>query len=260
MRILVTNDDGIRAPGIRVLTDVAKHFGEVKVVAPDRERSACGHAMTMRDPIRFSRFEWDGCEAYEVSGVPTDCVNVGLEFGFPDGCDFVLSGINNGPNLGFDVTYSGTVAAAMEGAINGIPSIGFSMASLVSEAPIHYETARFWLEENLERLLSAPQKPLTFLNVNIPNVADPIELRGIRVAPMGQRVYVNRLERRDDPWGHPYYWQGGVAVLAGDQPGTDVQAIRERFVSLTPVSLDWTDREHADRLNEWLVGEAKSSK
>lgn len=254
MRILVSNDDGIRAPGIRVLTDVAKRFGEVKVVAPDRERSACGHSMTMRDPIRFDEFEWDGCEAFEVSGVPTDCVNVGLEIGFPEGCDFVLSGINSGPNLGFDVTYSGTVAAAMEGAINGVPSIAFSMAPLVTNAPVHYETARIWLEENLEKLLALPTKPLTFLNVNIPNVADPIELRGIKFVPMGQRVYVNRLEYREDPWGRPYYWQGGVAVLGGDQPHTDVQAVRDGFVSVTAVSLDWTDRTHLENLERSLRG------
>jgi len=252
MRILVTNDDGIRAPGIRVLTDVAKRFGEVKVVAPDRERSACGHAMTMRDPVRFDAFEWDGCEAFEVSGVPTDCVNVGMEFGFPDGCDLVLSGINNGPNLGFDVTYSGTVAAAMEGTINGVRSLAFSMAPLVTNAPVHYATAQAWLEENLEKLLSLPSKPLTFLNVNIPNVADPIELRGARVASMGQRVYVNRLEYREDPWGRPYYWQGGVTVLSGEQLGTDVQAVRDGFVSVTPVSLNWTDEPFMAELERAL--------
>lgn len=250
MRILVTNDDGIRAPGIRVLTDVAKQFGEVKVVAPDRERSACGHAMTMRDPVRFASFEWDGCEAYEVSGVPTDCVNVGMEFGFPDGCDLVLSGINNGPNLGFDVTYSGTVAAAMEAAINGVPSIALSMGAFVSNAPIHYDTAQAWLEENLGKLLAVPAKPLTFLNVNIPNVSDLIEIRGMRVVPMGQRVYINRLEYREDPWGRPYYWQGGVTVMTSDQPGTDVQAVSEGFVSVTPVSLDWTDYAHIDALQK----------
>src|SRR5262249_24997966 len=110
MRILVTNDDGIRAPGIRVLTDVAKLFGEVIVVAPDRERSACAHAMTMREPLRVNAFEWDGCEAYEVNGVPTDCVSVGIDIAYKGECDLILSGVNNGANLGFDVSYSGTAA------------------------------------------------------------------------------------------------------------------------------------------------------
>ncbi len=247
MRILITNDDGIRAPGLVALANVAKQFGEVKIVAPDRERSACGHAMTMRDPLRVSEFKWDGIEAYEVNGVPVDCVNVGLTVAWPDGCDLVLSGINNGPNLGFDITYSGTVAGAMEGTINGIRSIAMSMALFVSGAPIHYETGEKWLAENFEMLVSAPCKPLCFLNVNVPSI-EFVELRGHRVTQMGQRVYQDRVEMRQDPWGRPYYWQGGVVVMDRDQPGTDVQAVTEGFVSITPVSLDWTDRELMDKL------------
>lgn len=252
MRILVTNDDGIRAPGIRALTDVAKKFGTVKVVAPDRERSACGHAMTMREPLRMSAFQWDGCEAFEVNGVPTDCVNVGLALGWPDGCDLILSGINNGPNLGFDVTYSGTVAAAMEGTINGVFSISVSMAQFVSDSPIHYETAATWLEDNLMRLVEAPRRELTFLNVNIPNVNDPIELRGTRLTRMGRRVYQERIEMRQDPWGRPYYWQGGAVILRGEHPGTDVKEAGDGFVSVTPVTLDWTDHEHFASLSQSL--------
>jgi 5'-nucleotidase len=239
MRILITNDDGIRAPGLEALVRVARKFGEVKVVAPDRERSACGHAMTMRDPLRVNSFAWEGIEALEVNGVPVDCVNVGLTVAWPDGCDLVLSGINNGPNLGFDITYSGTAAGAMEGTINGIRSIATSMALFVSGAPIHYETGVMWLEQNWEMLVTAPMEDLTFLNVNIPSIAYP-EIRGHRVTRMGQRVYEDRVEVRQDPWGRPYYWQGGVVVMQTDQPGTDVQAVSEGFVSITPVSLDWT--------------------
>jgi len=224
MRILITNDDGIRAPGLSALVDVAKQFGEVKVVAPDRERSACGHSMTMREPLRVSKVAWDGIEAYDVNG-----------------CDLVLSGINNGPNLGFDITYSGTVAGAMEGSINGIRSIGLSMALFVSGAPIHYETGALWLRENWDMLVSSPSKPLSFLNVNIPSI-EFVEVRGHRITQMGQRVYQDRVEVRQDPWGRPYYWQGGVVVMESNQPGTDVQAVSEGFVSITPVSLDWTDR------------------
>lgn len=243
MRILITNDDGIRAPGLVALADVAREFGEVKIVAPDRERSACGHSMTMREPLRVKPVAWDGIEAYEVNGVPVDCVNVGLTLGWPDGCDLVLSGFNNGPNLGFDVTYSGTVAGAMEGTINGIRSIALSMAIFVDGAPIHYETGSRWLRENWGLLVDAPLKPLTFLNVNVPSI-DYVEVRGYRFAKMGQRVYEDRVERRDDPWGRPYYWQGGVVVMDRDQPGTDVKAVSDGFVSITPVSLDWTDYEY----------------
>lgn len=252
MRILVTNDDGIRAKGIRVLTDVAKQFGEVKVVAPDRERSACAHAMTMREPLRVTEFEWDGCDAYEVNGVPTDCVNLGLAVGWPDGCDLVLSGINNGPNLGFDVTYSGTAAGAMEGTINGIFSIAVSVASFVTGAPLHYETAGAWLAENLQALIEAPRRERVFLNVNVPNVHDVAELRGHRVAAMGKRVYQERMELRQDPWGRDYWWQGGATVMTSGQPGTDVQAVADGFVSITPITVDWTDHEHLAALQTSL--------
>ena len=245
MRILITNDDGIRAPGLIPLVEVAKRFGEVVIVAPDRERSACSHAMTMRDPLRANEFEWDGCRALEVNGFPADCVNVALTLLYPDGCDLLLSGINNGPNLGFDVTYSGTAAGAMEGVINGIKSIAISMANFVTGAPLHYETGAEWLSERLSTLLELTWGPLTFLNINVPAV-DTAELRGERVTPMGRRVYKDRVELRTDPWGRPYYWQGGVAIINGDQPGTDVDAVSQRFVSITPITLDWTS--HAEIL------------
>lgn len=249
MRILITNDDGIRAPGLRALVEAAREYGTVKIVAPDRERSACGHAMTMRDPLRATAFEWEGHEAFEVNGVPTDCVNLGLALGWPDGCDLVLSGINNGPNLGFDVTYSGTVAASIEATINGIFSVSASMATFVSGAPLHYQTGCNWLKENLGALIAAPRRPLTFLNVNVPNVHDAAELRGTRVAPMGQRVYQERVELRSDPWGRPYYWQGGAVIMSGEQPGTDVQAVSDGFVAVTPITVDWTDHAHLEALS-----------
>jgi 5'-nucleotidase len=249
MRIMITNDDGISAPGIRHLAEVAREFGEVKVVAPDRERSACAHSMTMQEPLRVKAVEFEGLEAFHVTGVPVDCVNVGLTLAWPDGCDLVLSGFNHGPNLGFDVTYSGTVAGAMEGTINGIRSISLSMALFVTGAPLHFETGKRWLREHWSLLVESPQAPLTFLNVNIPAI-DAEELRGHRVVGMGQRVYQDRVEYREDPWGRPYYWQGGVVVMKPDQPDTDVQAVSEGFVSITPVTLDWTNRAHAETLED----------
>lgn len=251
MRILITNDDGIFAPGLRALVDVAAQFGEVKVVAPDRERSACSHAMTLHDPLRAKTVDYGGIAALQVNGVPVDCINIGLAELWPDGCDLVLSGFNNGPNLGFDVTYSGTVAGAMEGCINGIHSIALSMAIFVSGAPAHYDTGAKWLAENFEKLVGLPTKPLTFLNVNVPAIAFE-EVRGVRFAGMGQRVYEDRVERRDDPWGRPYYWQGGVVVMDTSVEGTDVKAVSEGFVAITPISLDWTDHTHmADVDSAW---------
>lgn len=267
MRILITNDDGIRAAGLAALALVASRLGQVKVVAPDRERSACGHAMTLRDPLRVKRVPWPSVrvsdaewaprglavddqaeiEAYEVNGLPVDCVNIGREVAWPEGIDLVLSGVNHGPNLGFDVTYSGTVGGAMEGAVNGIPSIAVSMALFVEEAPLHLATATRWLAENLEMLIGLPVKPLTFLNVNIPAI-DFVELRGHRFVGMGKRVYEDRVEMREDPWGRQYYWQGGVVVMNTGETETDANAVSEGFVSITPVSLDWTDRGHLEEL------------
>lgn len=247
MRILITNDDGIRADGLRALVEVARQFGTVKVVAPDRERSACGHAMTLHDPLRARPVDFLDVEALEVNGVPVDCVNVGLTVLYPDGCDLILSGFNNGPNLGFDVTYSGTVAGAMEGCINGIRSVALSLATFVSGAPFHYETGAQWLRENWELVATAPIPELTFLNINIPAIA-AIELRGTKVAGMGKRVYEDRVELRHDPWNRPYYWQGGVVVMDRNQPGTDVQAVVEGFVSVTPITLDWTNHACVDDL------------
>jgi 5'-nucleotidase len=240
MRILITNDDGIQAPGLRSLVEAVRGFGEVKIVAPDRERSACAHAMTLRDPLRVVEVPWDGLEAYEVNGLPVDCVNVGLSVAYPDGCDLVLSGLNNGPNLGFDVTYSGTVAGAMEGCINGIFSVAFSMAIFVSGAPFHYETGEAWIRENLEMIAGLPHLPGVFYNVNIPAIAWP-EVNGHKFVTMGQRVYEDRVVRREDPWGRPYYWQGGSVVLNEHLPGTDVEATKEGFVAITPLRINWTD-------------------
>lgn len=253
MRILITNDDGIFAPGIVALSRAAQAYGEVKLVAPDRERSACGHAMTMREPLRVQRQDIEGIEGYMVNGLPVDCVNVGLAVAWPDGCDLVLSGINNGPNLGFDVTYSGTVAGAMEGCINGIFSISVSMARFVAEAPLHFETAVAWLTDNLAMILEAPRKPRVFLNLNIPAVAIE-EIQGHKITKMGGRVYEDRVERREDPWGRPYYWQGGIIVKRGVESDTDVEAASQGFVSINPISLDWTDHAFADTLRGTLGG------
>ena len=249
MRILITNDDGVRSPGLAALARVAQEHGEVKIFAPDHERSACGHSMTMRDPLRVAETNCCGIPAFEVTGVPVDCINVGLTLGWPDGCDLILSGINNGPNLGFDITYSGTVAGAMEAAVNNIPGVAISMATFVTGAPYHFETGERWLRENWDLIVSAPQKPLTFLNINVP-ATDYTELRGHRVCAMGKRVYHDRVEFREDPWGRPYYWQGGVVVMTDPPEGTDVRAVRDGFVSITPVTLDWTNHDHMETLTK----------
>lgn len=253
MQILITNDDGVRADGIMRLARVAAKHGRVVVCSPDRERSACSHAMTLRDPLRVHRVEFSGGhEAYEVDGFPVDCVNVALTEFFPSGCDLVLSGINNGPNLGWDVTYSGTVGGALEGAVNAIRSIAISVAQYVSDSPLHYETAEAWLDENFTRLVNAPMAKHSLLNINVPNIAFP-ELRGARITRMGTRIYEDRVEKREDPWGRPYYWQGGIVVMDTGVVDTDVHAVNEGFVSVTPLRLDWTVHEMIKPLEEAIL-------
>ncbi|MBL8040754.1 MAG: 5'/3'-nucleotidase SurE [Chthonomonas sp.] len=241
MRILVTNDDGIAAEGIFALAQVAAEFGDVAIVAPNYERSACGHGLTMREPLRIKPIDGLPCRAWQTTGFPTDCVNLGRMVAWPDGVDLVLSGFNHGPNLGFDISYSGTVAAAMEGCINGILSVAVSMAVFVEGAPLHLDSGRHWFAKVLAEILAMPSKPLRFWNVNIPAIAES-EILGIRYCSMGQRVYPDRMEVREDPWGRPYYWQGGVAAMHEDQPDTDVNAIRDQFVSVTPITMNWTDQ------------------
>lgn len=252
MQILLTNDDGVRAEGILRLARVAAKRGRVVVCSPDRERSACSHAMTLRDPLRVRTYqEIEGVEAYEVDGFPVDCVNVALTEFFPNGCDLLISGINNGPNLGWDVTYSGTVGGALEGAVNGLPSIAVSIAQYVHDSPLHYETAERWLDENLERLLQLPMPKHSLLNVNVPNIDYP-EIRGEKITRMGQRIYEDRVERRDDPWGKPYYWQGGAIVMDTGIQDTDVHAVNEGYVSITPIRLDWTAHDLLKPLSDAL--------
>lgn len=249
MRILITNDDGILAPGIAVLANVAADFGDVVVVAPDRERSACGHAFTMRNPIRVREVEGLGLEAYACDGVPTDCVNFAYYQLLNGELDLVLSGINSGPNLGFDATYSGTVAAAMEGAINGVRSIAVSLAMFVEPGPAYWDTADRWLRENLGAMLRMPFPELAFYNVNIPSIAYD-EVRGTRFARMGLRVYENRFEKRLDPYGNAYYWQGSSAHMQAAEPNTDLRAVSDGFVSVTPMSLDWTRHTSLDEAHQ----------
>lgn len=252
MRILLTNDDGIHAEGLADLAQAMKKYGEVKVVAPDRERSACGHAMTLRDPLRATKVPYGSCEAWHVNGLPVDCVNIGLRVAFPDGCDLIVSGINHGPNLGFDITYSGTVGGAMEGAINGIRSLALSMFTVAHEAPLHFETASDWIERELGKWLEVELPRRTFLNINIPSIAIP-ELGETVVTRMGGRVYEDRVEPRTDPWGRTYYWQGGVVVMKPDDPGSDVEAVSLGKVSVTPISLDWTSYPALESLRSQVI-------
>ena len=245
--ILLTNDDGIYAKGLSVLRDALSELGEVTVVAPERPRSASGHAITLHKPLRAEQVElpWGGT-GYSSNGTPSDCVVLGLYALMPT-CDLVVSGINLGPNLGEDITYSGTVSAAMEGAICGKPAIAASLVA--TDHPDFRPTARFI--SKLARLVLARGLPADLLlNVNVPNLPEDA-LGPPRVTRQGKRRYDGRVEKRIDPRGRAYYWLGGEIIeeLAGE--GSDGEAILHGHISITPLHLNLTHAPFAEELKGW---------
>ncbi|MEI6206146.1 MAG: 5'/3'-nucleotidase SurE [Desulfuromonadales bacterium] len=245
MNIMVTNDDGIHAPGIRALANVMQELGGVTVIAPDRERSAAGHSLTLHSPLRIFELHkgW-----YAVDGTPTDCVNMGIHNMLPISPDLVVSGINHGANLGDDVTYSGTVAAAMEANLMGIPAIAFSLATFdksdnfVDAAQIALRVARQVIANGL------PSD--TFLNVNIPNcrLAD---MQPTLVTRQGKRSFIGKIIDKTDPRGRKYFWIGSEEPDLNDEDGTDIHAINHRHVSITPLHLDLTNHNSLKILAGW---------
>lgn len=251
MRILVTNDDGVAAPGLVALRAALAGIGEVVVVAPERPRSASGHSVTLHKPLRLAETPLpDGAAAWASNGTPSDCVTLGVDVVMEGRVDLVVSGINDGANLGWDLTYSGTVSAAMEGAMLGIPSIAVSVAG--RPGPTGYGPAASFARRLAERVLQRGLEPWTLLNVNVPSVAED-EIRGVEVTRQGRRQYVDRIDRRTDPWGRSYYWLCGS--LKADEPdeGSDVYAVLHNRISVTPVHLDMTACHLLDRLREWRL-------
>jgi len=252
--ILVSNDDGVHAPGILALAQALRPLGEVIVVAPERNWSASGHNRTMHDPLRLNPVHLaDGSDAWACSGGPADSVALSLLGALDRKIDLVVSGINNGHNMGIDITYSGTVACALEATIGGVPGIAVSTAlpplaktDLAVARATAGTVARLVAEVVLQRGL--PQG--TLLNVNVPAV--PLEqIQGIEITRLGVRKYADKLLRREDPFGRPYYWF--AAALPTDLPddGTDVGAVANDIVSVTPIGLDMTDVRFLDALRGW---------
>ncbi len=250
MHILVSNDDGVRAPGIRALAEAMLPFGTVTVVAPTENRSAIGHRKTMHKPLRVDPvpFPVEGVAAYAVSDSPSDAVSVAL-LGLVPEVDLVVSGINRGPNLGQDLTYSGTVSAAFEAVIGRKPALAFSLEDRSEDAD--YRAAAAIARQVVARGLYRNLPPLTLLNVNIP--ALPLDqIKGFRVVRQGLRTYNDELITRVDPYGRPYYWLGGTAPT-GDttEEGTDLWAIHHGYVALTPIHMDMTNYDMLDQLAGW---------
>lgn len=252
MNILVTNDDGIHAPGLLALAREMRQFGEVYILAPDRNWSGRGHVKTLDRPLRVSDVPLaDGTTGQASDGAPSDCVALALLGFYDQKFDLVVSGINPMPNLGHDVTYSGTVTAAMEAIIWGVPGIAFSLGSQIHHPEaLEYSAAAQVARGLVEKLLQHGIPRDALLNVNIPYL--PFEqIRGVVYTRQGQRVYRDRLDRRVDPRGRPYYWIGGDAPTGVPEPGTDVGALHEGFVSVTPLKLDLTAYEAAGEVPIW---------
>lgn len=253
MRILLTNDDGIHAPGINAVRDALAEIGEVFMVAPERQRSAAGHAITLHKPLRITPLTLlNGQKGFATNGTPTDCVTLGYDVVMESKCDLVVSGINAGPNLGWDLTYSGTVAAAIEGAVLGIPSFAISVAA-EHGVEIDYAPAAKFAVQLAKQLLADSLPPNTLLNVNVPAVPEA-EIQGITITHQGRREYVDRIVARTDPSGRPYYWQAGSIREDMPDPGSDVHAILEKQISVTPVHLDLTAYPLLERLRAWQLG------
>jgi 5'-nucleotidase len=245
MKILLTNDDGIQSQGLKALFKAMRALGDVSVVAPDRDRSAASHSLTLHKPLRA---EPVGLEWYSVSGTPTDCINLAANGILKDRPDLVVSGINKGGNLGDDITYSGTVSGAMEGTLLGIPSIAVSQ---VGEEPFHFETAAKMLVRLARRIQREGLPPDTLLNVNVPNLPWRA-IRGIRLTCLGKRIFdSNTIVKKTDPRGKEYYWIGGNRLQWESRENTDQEAIEAGFISVTPLHLDLTNYRALERLKNW---------
>ena len=247
--ILVTNDDGVESPGLLALAQALRQVGDVTVFAPNRNWSIAGHNKTMHKPLRVWSVELeDGSEATTTDGAPSDCVALAALGLVSHPVDLVVSGINTQPNLGFDVTYSGTVAAAMEAAISGWPGIAVSLDDGDGR---HWQTAAAAAVEVARLVLNNDLPANTLLNVNVPNL--PFEqLRGYRATRLGHRIYQDVLVERSDPRGVPYYWIGGDPPTGIQEDGTDLDAVNNGFVSVTPLHMDMTQHRFLDTVRSWL--------
>lgn len=249
-RILLTNDDGIHAPGIMLLEKFIRQFtDDVWVVAPSEERSGAGHSISMHDPIRVRALD---DRHFAVKGTPTDCALMGIYELMPQPPTLMLSGINWGANLAEDITYSGTAAAAMEGALLGVPSIALSQVHHMSE--VHWATAETYLAQVLEGILKTGFDPGTFVNVNFPAVP-PDQVRGIRVVDQGQRPTGSFIpEARVDARTKPYYWIKIAYKPGNDHAGTDLKAIADGEIAVCPIQLNMTARAMKERLGRAFTG------
>lgn len=244
--ILVTNDDGVYADGIKALAKRLRQIGRVIVVAPSQERSATSHSLTLHRPLRIIKVSKD---VYAVDGTPTDCVNLGVNEILPRVPDLIASGINRGGNLGDDVHYSGTVSAAVEGAIMGIPAIAFST---VARDNFKFQAAGNFAVKICKKVIKQGLPKGIVLNINIPNLPQN-KIKGYVFTKQGKRDYGDIIEEKVDPRGRKYYWIGGDDVGFEDIPGSDCNAIHASKISITPINVNLTDHALLARLKNWVL-------
>jgi 5'-nucleotidase len=246
MNLLVSNDDGILAPGLALLADVCRTVGHVTVVAPDREQSGTSHSLTLHRPLR-PQHRPDG--AYQVDGTPTDCVMLAMQALMPERPDFVFSGVNHGPNMGEDVLYSGTVAAAMEAVMLGVPGIAVSFAGHRPETMV---TFRELLAKLVRNIVSQSIPEATLLNINLPPVPAS-EVKGIKVTSLGSRYFSESLTRMKDPWGREIFWVGGGTITWTGGIESDHSAVHDGYVSVTPLHMDLTNYDLLETVRGWSL-------
>ncbi len=248
--ILITNDDGITAPGIKNLVEAVKDLGQIVVVAPDKAQSGMGHAITIGHPLRMTKTNtFEGIESWQTNGTPVDCVKLAVDKILHRKPDLCLSGVNHGANHSINVIYSGTMSAAMEAAIESIPSVGFSLMDYSWEAD--FTTARQVIRTIVQKLLAKKQDKHLLLNVNIPNVT-PDLLMGIRICRQAYAKYEEDFLERNDPHGKKYFWLTGEFKNFDKGRDTDVWALEHNYVSVVPVSIDFTDYKQKEKLvQQW---------
>lgn len=247
MNILVSNDDGIFAPGIALLADACRTVGNVTVVSPDREQSGTSHSLTLHRPLRPLR-RHDG--SWQVDGTPTDCVLLAVGALMPERPDFVFSGVNHGPNMGEDVLYSGTVSAAMEGVTLGIPGVALSFAGREPDLMLSYGGMLASLVKRIVSVKDFP--PNMILNVNFPK-AMASEVKGVRVTKLGSRFFSEGLTRMKDPWGKEVFWIGGGEITWTGDAESDHQAVLDGFISITPLHMDLTNYGLIETVRGWAL-------
>ena len=250
-KILVTNDDGITSKGIASLIEVAKSFGDVIVVAPDKPQSATGHSITIHHPLRLNEYHgFEFIRAYSCSGTPVDCVKLAIYEILNGKPDLLLSGINHGENTSTNVLYSGTMSAAVEGAMENIPSIGFSLANFSTDAD--FTAAKWAANKIIEKALANLIPEHTCLNVNVPDI-DVNEIQGFKVARQAHAFWADRFDKRIDQFGKPYYWLTGEFSNVDHHEDTDLAAMKNKYVSVVPTHFDMTAYSKIDEIKNWKL-------